>query len=48
MVASAPKIQLNVRLPAQIIKQLKIAAIEKGTSVNKLIEYWIAPHLKDK
>lgn len=42
------KIQINLRLPGAVIKQLKEEAEKQKRSVNNLLEVIIDEYLKDK
>lgn len=50
MVASAnsPKVQFNVYLPADLVRELKHRAIDEGVSLSALVERIAAQYVSDE
>lgn len=43
--ASNPKVQFNVYLPAELVRDLKHRAIDEGVSLSALVEYIAAQYV---
>ncbi|MBA8991239.1 CopG family transcriptional regulator [Curtobacterium pusillum] len=45
--ASSPKVQFNVYLPAELVRDLKHRAIDEGVSLSALVERIAAQYVSD-
>ena len=46
-VKKTPTIRLNVNMPVELYRALKIKAAKEDTSISRLVIHWVDQHTKD-